>query len=249
MQLDIMTMDTRVARMNYIAYQKAVRAHREERRLQAERDGKKAASELATAGSSEAGRELHRIRIAKSRLEREDEELMRAYREMSLGARLINLTTVMLKAGTFEDSKLPKLAIAQASWKDCFFVAGQQDNACFFRETTNGWEAKKKSQTIYVPRAAFSAEVWNTAWRSDQRREGKRAIMDYPVKAIVPSIPVHLRPAGDLSDYHILWEAVWTKAPPVDPLLLKHIGGQTYSVLAQWDLTPIERSILTGRLS
>jgi len=235
MQLDTMTMDSRVARIQYIAYRKAVRVHREERRLQAVKD--------ATA----AGRELNRIRSVKSRLEREDEELMKAYQEMSLGARLINVSSVMLKAGIFEDSKLPKLALARADWKDCFFTAGPNDNACFFHENTD-WR-RLKSQTINMPRAAFPAEVWNTQWRFERRQAGNTAILSYPVKAIVPSIPVHLRPAGDLGEYHILWEAVWTKSPPVDPLLLKQVGEHTYAVLAQWDLTPIERSILTGRLS
>lgn len=33
-----------------------------------------------------------------------------------------------------------------------------------------------------------------------------------------------------------------------DPALLKHIGGDLYAVLATWDLTELERSVLGGRL-
>jgi hypothetical protein len=59
----------------------------------------------------------------------------------------------------------------------------------------------------------------------------------------VPLIPPRLRPAGDLSNYHILWEANW-QAPPTDPLLLRHLSGPLYAVLACWDLTPIERAVM-----
>ena len=31
---------------------------------------------------------------------------------------------------------------------------------------------------------------------------------------------------------------------PLDPMLLKHIDGELYSVLAEWDLTGVERAIM-----
>lgn len=43
-------------------------------------------------------------------------------------------------------------------------------------------------------------------------------------------------------------EAQWRPVPPVDPFLLKHLGGTLYVVLAQWDLTPLEQAVLAGRL-
>lgn len=68
--------------------------------------------------------------------------------------------------------------------------------------------------------------------------------------AIVPTIPPRLRPPHNLSGYHILWEAEWGQEdvlPPGDPALLRHLGGDLYAVLAVWDLTPLERSVLAGR--
>jgi hypothetical protein len=35
--------------------------------------------------------------------------------------------------------------------------------------------------------------------------------------------------------------------PPEDPALLKHIGGDLYAVLAVWNLTELERAVLSGR--
>lgn len=36
------------------------------------------------------------------------------------------------------------------------------------------------------------------------------------------------------------------KEAPVDPALLKHIGGDLYAVVATWDLTDLERAVLDG---
>lgn len=69
-------------------------------------------------------------------------------------------------------------------------------------------------------------------------------------RAIVPLIPPGLRPVGDLKNYHVVFEADWAKvAPPAprDPALLKHIGGDLYAVLAVWDLTDLERAVLSRR--
>lgn len=67
------------------------------------------------------------------------------------------------------------------------------------------------------------------------------------LRAVVPTIPSHLVPAGRLSNYHILWEAEWTPIAPKDPILVQHIDGDCYAVLAQWDLTEVERAVLSGR--
>jgi hypothetical protein len=62
-------------------------------------------------------------------------------------------------------------------------------------------------------------------------------------KARLPRIPPQHRPARNLSAYHLLWEADWT-AIPRDPYLLKRIGKDAWVVLAVWDLTNVEMSVL-----
>jgi hypothetical protein len=64
---------------------------------------------------------------------------------------------------------------------------------------------------------------------------------------MVPPVPPGLQPKFGLGNYHILWEAEWEMVAPKDPALLKHIGGDLYAVLATWDLTEIERTVLAGR--
>lgn len=57
----------------------------------------------------------------------------------------------------------------------------------------------------------------------------------------------------DNRDFFILWEVEnWsdrplTAVPDRDPLLLKHISGDLYTVEAAWDLTDLEQAIMARR--
>ncbi|MEM7810559.1 MAG: hypothetical protein AAF532_03640 [Planctomycetota bacterium] len=66
--------------------------------------------------------------------------------------------------------------------------------------------------------------------------------------ARVPHLPLRVRPeAGRLSDWHTLFEVErWESRPAEavdspDPFLLKHVAGDVFVKLAEWDLTPLER--------
>jgi hypothetical protein len=61
-------------------------------------------------------------------------------------------------------------------------------------------------------------------------------------------IPPSGLPVTGLSNYFILWDAVWVPAPPADPLLLKPLGGAIYAIVFAWDLTPLEQAVMRGRL-
>jgi hypothetical protein len=65
---------------------------------------------------------------------------------------------------------------------------------------------------------------------------------------MVPTVPPPLRPSRHLDDYYTLWDANWKLVPPEDPALLQHVGGDLYAVVAVWDLTPLERAVLSNRL-
>lgn len=72
--------------------------------------------------------------------------------------------------------------------------------------------------------------------------------------ALVPLVPADVREearkaaqfTGERS-WYILWEAVWKPVPPRDPILLEHLAGSLYVVLAQWNLTDLERALMSGR--
>jgi hypothetical protein len=82
------------------------------------------------------------------------------------------------------------------------------------------------------------------AWHFEIDWPDRPTCREIPLRAQLPRIPPQHRPAqGTLSNYHLLWEADWT-AIPRDPYLLKRIGKDAWVVLAAWDLTEVELSVL-----
>jgi hypothetical protein len=62
-------------------------------------------------------------------------------------------------------------------------------------------------------------------------------------------LPPSIKPSeASLKHYHILWEAEWENAPPVDPYLLRRISANLFVVIASWDLTPLERAVMAESL-
>lgn len=168
----------------------------------------------------------------KERHNAEDEAIMRGYKELAAGRQVLNLHDVMRSVGVDEKNQ-PKLAICRSDAKWCFYDRyNEQPTFC-----VNDWWYRTMARTKYVqlPRQMFPALIGKT-W-------GQK------LQAMVPPIPPGLRPKFNLANYHTLWEAEWQRVPPVDPMLLKHLGGALYAVLAAWDLTELERSVLAGRFT
>lgn len=231
MNVQTMQMDPRIAKIHYGDYHRKVLEHREERKKQ-----------IALRGR-EIGKEIKKIRIEKSRLEREDEELMRAYQAMADGNRILNLPHVLKAAGIQPKTHLPALAIARADWKSCFFQVDY--GQCWYSSDSNiPWNVRMRKGKGFIPfaQSVFPSETTNTHWRTNTAN-----LPRYPAKAMVPAIPAHLRPSN-VDEMYILWDAVWETRPPIDPLLLKRVSDTIYVVLASWDLTPLEQAILEGRV-
>lgn len=148
---------------------------------------------------------------------KEDAEIERIYYQISRGRKVIRAHESIRAAGVDAQGR-PKLALIRADAKRCRLSSWWDDRIHF----TSG-----SNRTIEVKWSGFKM------CRNHQ--------------AIVPMIPVHLRPADHLERYHILWEADW-EAVPVDPMLLRKIGGDAWLVVAAWDLTAVEQAVLAGRL-
>jgi len=239
MHVEPMTMDPRIAAIHFKDYRKKVREHRAQRIAAAK-------SEITE------GNKMRRGAYSKlSLIEQEDTVLMESYRAMAKGARIINVASVIREAGLDKVQQLPKLAIARANWKDCYLRI--EKNMLWFTSQTyirTGWKdagrVLEPTKVVQFMGDLLGAELTNEAWR----KQNSFPSLVYPYqKAVVPLIPIQLRPTGDLVDYFILWEAKWEKEVPLDPLLLKHVAGHMYSVVAQWDLTPLEQAVLEGRIS
>jgi hypothetical protein len=181
----------------------------------------------------------------KNRHDAEDEAIMRGYKALSRGTRLLSLKATMKAGGTetasfsrwesqgsvTRDMLIPQLAVIRADAKEVFCDGILMDGGVRF--TMDRWPHHNATRRmVRVPDGTFEPV--------SQSRD--------TVKAMVPLIPPALRPRAALSNYHILFEAEWKPVPPKDPALLRHIGGDLYSIVAVWDLTELERAVLSERL-
>jgi hypothetical protein len=176
----------------------------------------------------------------------EDEAALAGYRAIAAGKPVIDLALAMKAAG-LNDQGLPRLAIARADerairWWAAGDSAPNAEGKWVWR--SNGGGRFEPGQMV---RGSVQRRTRITPLPADTFDRG-RVRRVYNVEAIAPTIPPEHRPEGRLDRFHVLWEAVWQPAPPVDPLLLRHLGGFLYVVLAEWDLTELEQAVLRGRI-
>ncbi len=175
---------------------------------------------------AQAGAELEKYQGATTV---EDQLIQRAYRAMKKGKRLLDLHDSFKLAGADELGR-PKIAIGRADWPTVEFQMWNGNDYASFSKLDSRWSTK----SIRIPRSALLGV---------HAKQGEGQLR---LRAITPTIPPKFRPSpSNLKKYFILWEAEW-KDVPVDPLLLQHLGGTLYLVLAAWDLTAVERSVLRG---
>lgn len=162
-----------------------------------------------------------------------DHEIRRVYQHVAKGRMVIHGMASIFAAG-LNEAGLPKLAIARADASECALRLHRDGSGSFKSNTTTITHHDNRFSTglFRFPAGSFTS------------------IRDvYNAKAIVPIIPVTLRPKRGLANYVILWEAEWREVVPVDPMLLRRIGkSDLFLVVASWDLTPVEQAVLTSRL-
>lgn len=157
----------------------------------------------------------------------EDRLTMRALWAVARGKRVISLREVFA-ACPVDEKHRPKVAVVRADAKTC--VWSRESRSWVFTHGEAYYHARGKNQ-----RASVRLEVPALSWTGDSPTRAS---------AVVPSIPPWLRPAPEkMADYHLLFEADWKDLPP-DPALLKRLTGDLFVVLAQWNLSPIERAVL-----
>ena len=181
---------------------------------------------------------------------REYEGLWRGYKAIAAGQQVLDLAQTMRAAGLQPDTLYPRLAICRADARLCRVTLAEDGSARFGDEAFR-WRRSPR-RVVTLPRGTLPRYVQTWAKGQPQRwrpgglmeREGWRN----EATALVPIVPPRLHPHAALERFHILWDAVWLPAPPKDPLLVRHLAGQLYAIVAQWDLTPLEQAVLAGRL-
>lgn len=166
----------------------------------------------------------------------EDEAIAADYRAAARGLPVISLQRA-IAAGGFHGNGLPRLAVIGAEATECYarwdgsaLVYADRDDHLANRGALVG------AHSVRVPVAADDLP-------GDYHRQWQRGV------SMVPLIPPRHRPKPRrLRHCHILWEVeVWARVAPRDPALLRHIRGDLWAVLAVWDLTELERLVLTQR--
>jgi len=164
----------------------------------------------------------------------DDKEYLKYYKTLknslyylSKGKMILDLAESFKLAGLNEKGE-PRLAIVRADASTCFF---------------KWWWGE----------AHFRARMWNPTKTEKFSFPGSIfGVSNDPnwakwISAPVPKIPAKFHPGAKLSNYFILWEVdEWLPEPPRDPMLLKPLTGSSnlFVVLAHWDLTELERSVL-----
>lgn len=172
------------------------------------------------------------------RIERnaEDEAIAMGYRAAARGLTVIRLSQVIARGGWMEDtSGLPRIAVIRADATECW-VTWSGDDLVY--ADADGWGLNRGAlvgtHTVRVPMQQAGVPTIRN-WRRGH--------------TIVPLIPPRHRPKlRRLRHCHILWEVErWDPTPARDPALLRHIRGDLWAVLATWDLTDLERYVLSQR--
>jgi len=194
-------------------------------------------------------------RAAKARHNDEDEAIAAGYKALSEGKRLISLRETV-KAGGVDELARPRLAVAASTAQWVWLSVGtrmswvQAENK--YRSFANG---TVRYSVIPNPRLSrgrvglrrrieLSDVIPKSARVTDDR------VASWRYRAMVPIVPPDLRPTRALTTYHTLFEAEWglDPSPPVDPALIQHLFGDLWVVVAEWDLTPLERAVLADRI-
>jgi hypothetical protein len=165
-----------------------------------------------------------------------DDEIRRAYQLLAQGRLIIKAIESVIKAG-LNGEGWPKLALCRADSSACTVGLNHEGGAImqddFSRRGFRSNSAYHASRVITIPHGSFPRPLRGN-WRAE---------------ALLPPIPLHLRPKRGLANYHILWEAEWQRAPPRDPYLLRRIGSaDMWLVVAMWNLTEVERAALAARI-
>lgn len=167
-----------------------------------------------------------------------DWEVQRTYQLLAQGNVIIRAIESVGTAGLYTEGPnagLPRLALCRADAPTCFYQAHPRGAGSFTMNTRWGNEHHVR-QRIALPAGTFPEQKERSRWNA--------------AEAKLPLIPLHLRPRRGLANYHVLWEAEWTRIPPRDPYLLRRIGkADLWLVVAHWELTEVERGALATRIA
>jgi len=171
----------------------------------------------------------------KNALSKVYKDAARLYYQIKKGRKIIEIGKV-IKAGGVHENGHPKLAIAKASNKTvtCHYY---QNGDVKYLNGKPGGRLREYAHDVCIKNGLPEFALKNS-WDN-------KVVLTAPVP-IVP--PKHL-PQSLTDDYYILWEVdEWKMIAPTDPYLLKRLTRSHFIVVAGWDLTEVEKSVMNANL-
>lgn len=175
------------------------------------------------------------VKMLRRRADAEYEQVKGGLEQLAAGHALLDLGDTIRNAPV--DSKgRPRLAIARSDRRQVM-AYGWGTNVDFITR----WRGP-------------GSESPTTRIRVDVGRPTNPMPSGYALVPLVP--PPGLRLAGGftgLRKHFTLFEVeAWSDAPRLaqpdrDPYLLRHVAGELYAVIYEWDLTELERAVMAGR--
>lgn len=191
-------------------------------------------------------RQLHR------RADAEYETLARGYEQLVDGKPVLSLEAA-IRGAPCDDKDRPRLAIGRADREQVKFEwAAHRERAIFDTSRSPTTRSETLWRTIDMGRQhEYRARY---AWEDESAPLRPQRVEGWALLPLVPAEVVQLIGGGsNLRHFFVLWEVEqWADRPIVaepdrDPYLLRHLGGDLYAVVAEWELTELERLVMVGR--
>lgn len=180
----------------------------------------------------ELAREKWRELLGHPAISRLEKIRRRVYRTMSKGQKIIDVTTVIEKAGLNTDGG-PRLAICRADKMKCYFEARWDGSGIFTARNLSNWRANRHTNRFLD--FNFGPGTF------------PKSHSDKVFSTLAPIVPAEHSPKDGLDRYWLLWEVdKWEQLPPRDPLLLRRVSKNLFAIVAEWNLSPLEWAIMRG---
>lgn len=175
----------------------------------------------------------------RKRYDAEHAQIRDALSALAKGEKVIDVSEA-IRTTEFDAKGRPMLAIARADRRQVRFFRPRWESVGVFDASAE--------------RATMTTDTLERRVSFNQRNESGDDCRGFALVPLVP--PAGLRVIGGASQlrhHFILWEVErWADrrigaTPDVDPYLLRHIAGDLYAVVFEWELTPLERAVMAGR--
>jgi len=159
------------------------------------------------------------------------------------GKRVLHLSNAIVSGG-FDERGRPHIAACRADRTRVRLYMPPTGTMLRFTAQTDQRFGRRPLNDQIIATRAVEHSFENRSWQ-----EWDAMVPLVPPAALAAS---GLRSRGALGRCIVMWEVErWVQAdrktnPDADPYLLRHVGGELYEILAEWDLTTLERAIMQG---